>query len=179
MSTKIEWVKNPDGLQGVTWNPVPDFPGYFASKEGLVKSTLREKCKILKPIISHDGHHYVFLYKSGKQHKVWIHRAILSSFVGPCPPRYESRHLNGNPSDNKLSNLSWGTKLENMKDKQIHGTQPRGENHGSAKLTESDVMEIKEKIGSVTIRELGRQYGVSHTAIRRAALGIKWRHLNG
>ncbi len=179
MSTRIEWCRNQDGTPGVTWNPVPDFPGYFASKEGFVKSTKLKKCKILKPIFSKDGHCYVFLYKNGKQHKSWIHRIILSSFVCKCPIGCEGRHLDGNPSNNKVSNLAWGTRLENIKDKQKHGTQSRGEFHGAAKLTEIDVLEIKQKIGHITIRELGRQYGVSHTAIRRAALGIKWSYLNG
>jgi hypothetical protein len=39
------------------------------------------------------------------------------------------------------------------------------------------VREIRELHGTVTLRELGRRYGVSHTAVRRAALGIKWGHI--
>lgn len=32
------------------------------------------------------------------------------------------RHLNGNPYDNRLENLAWGTPSENMLDKVRHGT---------------------------------------------------------
>lgn len=169
--SKIEWTD-------LIWDKIPDFPEYFASVGGHIKSTKQGKCKILKHIISRDGHHYVFLYKNGKQYKTWVHRAILNSFIGLCMAGHEARHLDGNPHNNKLNNLLWGTRLENMKDRKIHGTQQRGEYHASAKLTEKNVVEIKSRISHISTRKLGREYGVSHTTIRRAALGIKWSYLS-
>lgn len=52
-----------------------------------------------------------------------------------------------------------------------------GERAGGAKLTSHEVLEIRRLHGTMSLRELGARYGVSHTAIRRAALGIKWAHL--
>jgi len=76
-----------------------------------------------------------------------------------------------------LDNLKWGTPLENTEDKRRHGTIPRGESAGGAKLTEAQVLEIRRRHGTASLRSLAREFGVSHTAIRRAALGIKWAHL--
>jgi hypothetical protein len=66
-----------------------------------------------------------------------------------------------------------------MQDKRRHGTQTFGERHSPAKLTEAQVLEIKQRVGNETLRALASEYGVSHTAIRRAANGMKWRYLSG
>jgi len=44
------------------------------------------------------------------------------AFRGLPKPGEVCRHLNGNPHDNRLDNLSWGTPSENMLDKARHGT---------------------------------------------------------
>lgn len=54
---------------------------------------------------------------------------------------------------------------------------PVGERSGTHKLTEAEVLEIRKARGTASLRELGAKYGVSHTAIRRAMLGIKWGYL--
>jgi hypothetical protein len=46
----------------------------------------------------------------------------MLAFVGPCPAGLEIRHLNGNATDNHLSNLTYGTKSENELDRVRHGT---------------------------------------------------------
>jgi hypothetical protein len=53
----------------------------------------------------------------------------------------------------------------------------RGERNGTAKLTEIQVREIRRRIGTLSLRQLAKEYGVSHTAIRRAATGAKWGHV--
>lgn len=100
------------------------------------------------------------------------HRYVLAY---NCRPRKLFVH----PADNSLSNLAWGTRLENAADKRRNGRQPEGERSGTAKLRPQDVHEVRRLHGTVSLRALAAQFGVSHTAIRRAALGIKWGHLNG
>ena len=38
----------------------------------------------------------------------------MEAFVGPRPEGNEVLHLNGNPSDNRLENLKYGTRRENI-----------------------------------------------------------------
>ncbi len=58
----------------------------------------------------------------GTKKQVYVHQLVLGAFVGPCPIGMECRHLDGNPSNNFLSNLRWGTHLENMEDMRRHGS---------------------------------------------------------
>lgn len=155
--------------------PIPEFPGYLASRAGQIYS-LKSK-KVLSLIEADDGHRYVFLYRQGKMTKCWVHRLVLLTFIGPPSVGQEARHLNDLPFDNRLENLAWGTHLENQRDKVLNGYSTRGEKSWSHKLTEADVLEIRRIRPTTTLRALGAQFGVSHTAIRRAFLGIKWGYL--
>lgn len=157
----------------ISWKPIPSAPRYEVNPLGEVRNSRGQP---IKPIAHKDGHTYFFPRRG---ERLYIHRAVLETFVGPCPPEQECRHLDGVASRNVLENLKWGTKVENAQDKIHHGTQPRGERSGTAKLTEVQVLEIRGRVPGETLRSLAKEYGVSHTAIRRAANGIKWAHLKG
>lgn len=162
----------------VEWKAIPGYEKYYASKEGDILSMKKEEPYLMKQQISKDNHHYVYLYDScGNSRKVWVHRAVLSAWVRPPRDGEEGRHLNDNPHENTLRNLSWGTRADNVDDKRKNGGFPIGERSGTHKLTESDVREIRKLYGKQSLRSIAKIYGVSHTCIRRAALGIKWSYL--
>jgi hypothetical protein len=165
--TSIDWADK-------TWNAVPGYEGYYASRDGQIVSLRRRNRHIMKPIVGQDGHLYVFMSVDREEHKMYVHRAVLSAWKGLPTNGQEARHLNDNPKDNDIRNLEWGTRLENMNDKRINGGMSDGEKSGTHKLTREDVLAIRQLHGTKTLRALGQQFGVSHTAIRRAALGIKW-----
>jgi hypothetical protein len=104
-----------------------------------------------------------------------IHLLVLEAFVGPCPPGMEGRHLDGDPMNNKLSNLAWGTPGQNSADRDGHGTTARGERHGKARLTEKDVLAIRASSEQGTV--LAKRYGVGKQAIYSIKDGTNWRHL--
>jgi len=109
------------------------------------------------------------------------------------------------PSNCRLDNLAWGTPQENEADKIRHGTKQagdvhyartrperlaRGDSHGSrtrpqstlrgskhpaAKLTESQVIEIRASSG--TLAAVARRYEVSEHAVRNIKRGVTWRHV--
>lgn len=168
--TRIEW-------GDTTWYTVPDHKDYYASADGRILSIKRGNPHIMKQITSRDGHKYIFMYDNGFMKKVWVHRAVLSAFSGREEKRLECRHLDDDPSNNALGNLSWGDRYQNVADKRRNGGLPTGEKSGTHKLTEQQVREIRTIHGTKPLRAIAEQYGVSHTCIRRAALGIKWAHL--
>lgn len=169
--TEIAWTER-------TWRPVLHYPGYWVNTEGQLMGPSR---KLLKQMRNERGYLYIFARdETGIRHKLFAHTAVLLAFQGDRPtPLHQTRHLDGTTTNNRLANLAWGTPLENSNDKHIHGTIPCGEKAGSAKLTEADVREIRVRLGTKSLRALGAEFGVSHTAIRRAALGIKWGYLHG
>jgi hypothetical protein len=50
-----------------------------------------------------------------------VHKLVLEAFTGePRPEGMVCCHINGNPSDNRLENLRWGTRHENAADTRRH-----------------------------------------------------------
>lgn len=125
----------------------------------------------MKPSPDPDtGYIRVNLRDNGRRKNALVHRLVLEAFVGPSPTEeHESRHLDGNASNNRLSNLRWGTSAENEADKKRHGTSPVGENHPHAKLTDQQVKEIRDmyKSGNYTQAEIASQYPVQRPQICR------------
>ena len=101
-------------LERELWAKVVGFPSYEISNKGRLKSTYR---KIMKPSKDRDG----YLHTSLKKKNVFIHRLVLEAFVSPCPKGMICRHLDGNPTNNNVSNLKWGTYKENHEDRVKHG----------------------------------------------------------
>jgi NUMOD4 motif/HNH endonuclease len=172
-----------------TWRPVVGYEGYYeVSDLGRVKSlarvvTMKNGCnrpvkeRILKP---DKSGHYPRVYLEGRGRE--IHRLVAEAFLGPCPSGQECRHhLDGIPSDPRLRNdkgeirLEWGTHHQNMQDAIRHGTMPRGETHGTSKLTEEQAQEIINS--PLDGKTLARIYDVSDDlpcAIRRGEI---WTHI--
>lgn len=113
------------------WRPIEGYEGYFVSNTGKVKSTKRRpEGKLLKPNKKKDGGHLrVCLYKDGKVWSVEIQTLVASAFIGPRPYKNVVRHMDGNPENNNLWNLKYGTHEDNFQDSLKHGTAKLGERH--------------------------------------------------
>lgn len=99
------------------WLRLPGYPGYWISTHGRVQSQFR----ILKPWLK-CGYHYVSLSVDGHVTRRPIHRLVLTTFLGDPPPDHEACHNNGDRTDNRLTNLRWGTRSDNSLDAVHHGT---------------------------------------------------------
>jgi hypothetical protein len=53
-----------------------------------------------------------------------VHHLVLEAFVGPRPQDQECLHDDNDGSNNRLTNIKWGTKKENRADQHRHGTRP-------------------------------------------------------
>jgi hypothetical protein len=114
------------------WLPLPGWEGrYEASSEGQVRSVSRISPqgrrvggKILSQTLRGFGYQHVSLHNNatGERSFMTVHKAVMLAFVGPRPEGQEIRHIDGNPLNNKLSNLTFGTRSENILDAVRHGT---------------------------------------------------------
>lgn len=118
------------------WLPIHGYEGYYeVSDKGRVRSVdrtiwgekagtryqrvYRGRDLVLKT--NKDGYSVVCMSKENKRRYFRVHRLVLETFVGPCPEGMEVCHNNGNPADNRLTNLRYGTKSENAQDIIRHG----------------------------------------------------------
>jgi hypothetical protein len=163
----------------VVCRDIPSFPGYRARSDGSIWSCrLTGKWRALKPSkCSRFGHLVVYLCRNGKPVSRLVHRLVLEAFVGPCPPGMQCRHLDGNPTNNALENLCWGTPKEDRANQRRHGTVPEGESHPLAKLTEDQVAAIRFLSDSGwTAKILSDHFLVDGTTIYRIQKGRTWKH---
>ncbi len=155
------------------------YPDYLISSEGIVLSGKRADWHPRVPVIMKSGHFRVGLLHDGKTAKFLVHRLMLLAFVGPCPEGMECCHADGNPSNNRLENLRWGTREDNKKDSKRHGTLPIGEKVGISRLTEHNVRKIRFlfETGKYKKTELGIMFGVNYMTIHAVLIGITWKHV--
>jgi hypothetical protein len=115
------------------WLPVAGYGGaYEVSDLGRVRSNGRLVSRsngtsywlpgrILKSPAGSSGYSTVDLYIGGANKIMHVHRMVLEAFVGPCPEGMQALHDNDVKSDNRLSNLAWGTPSQNGYDRYRNG----------------------------------------------------------
>lgn len=160
------------------WKNIMGFPEYEINIIGQVWSW--KGFKFLKTSTTH-GYHHVCLCKNNKKYTKRIHILVLDNFRGKKPNDFEARHLDGNKDNNKLSNLKWGTKKENGKDKIKHGTSKvnEGVKHGQHKLDEDDIRMICILYGSGlhTQRYLSSVFKINQSIISKIVNKKVWKHV--
>lgn len=163
------------------WRDILGYEGeYQVSSEGRVKSLKRKVMsrnwytrqpflrtvpeRILKPgRYCKAGHQSVVLRRGSNG--IPVHQLVMKAFVGEPPEGTEVLHINGNPQDNRLSNLRYGTRTDNILDVYRQGKSWR-------KLSIEDVYDIRFRlICGFTGKEIADKYKVSPTTISRIKVG--------
>lgn len=154
---------------------------YKVTEDGRIISTPRPSAKggELRQCVASHGYLVVNLCKNGKASRRYVHDVVAEAYIGKKPCGYQVRHINGDRSDCRASNLSYGTQSDNEKDKAVHGTGNQGGRHGMSKLSDSKVEAIKRELraGYAGV-DIAKRYGVSDSTISKILNGIGWRHIN-
>ena len=153
------------------WKDIPKYIGlYQVSNYGKIKNY--KTGKLRKPSrASRYGHLHIVLFKNKIKKYFLVHRLVLEAFVCPCPKGMECRHLDGNPYNNRLDNLIWGTHKENVQDSIKHKTNYISmydkENYISAKVNKNKILEIRRLIekGDLTQRQIGSMFKLDQSTI--------------
>lgn len=170
------------------WLSVVGFEGlYEVSDYGRVRSLDRPvrngypgttrvvRGKMMKPTVAlRGGYHYIGLAQFGKIRTLKVHRLVLEAFVGPGHGLH-GRHLDGNPKNNALSNLAWGTHQQNGQDMVRHGRSQRGEKSPLARMTEEKVRQSRRMYASgISQESIADTFGVAQGTISAALRGVSW-----
>ena len=165
--------------------PIPGFLGYAADTEGNIWTSFilgangkTGEWRKLKPA-NKVPYPFVGLRQNGKTLNMYVHTLVLKTFAGEKPERMECRHLNGNKHDNRWpENICWGTKMENVNYRRIHGTSGLGEKNPDARLTEEKVRVIKWAFHyGASKKYLAHAFNVSRKTIQRTVEGTNWKHV--
>jgi hypothetical protein len=139
-------------------------PGLLAQSKYVSKTgrTLRTFCTLMKA--------------DGTRNTMPTHRAVMLAFVGERPDGMVICHNDGDPTNNRLTNLRYDTHKGNEADKLAHGTHKRGEKNVKAKLTQEQAQNIKDlktvKRGELT--KLAKEYNVSLVTVSAVRHGRQW-----
>lgn len=170
------------------WRDIAGYPGYEVSDRGGARSWKGmgpsgggglDSPRPLTPRKHTKGYLRINArHELGKIRDVYIHRAVLTAFVGECPDGYEADHINCDRTDNRLANLQWVPVVRNRKLVKERGRQVYGSAHGLTKFDEKDVPVIRQRLANGESQSLvAKSYGVSQTAISRLARGETWKEV--
>lgn len=161
-----------------TWKDIPGYEGlYQASDLGQIKRIYRSDM-ILQQTKTNTGYLSVGLNANGKQKTCLVHRLVTATFHGWEPDK-DVNHINGVKTDNRIENLQWCTRSENIRHAFGMGLS---KNHlwmmgkvGAANKRAKAVIQLSksgEEIGRYScIKEASFTTGIAASGISAAATG--------
>lgn len=155
------------------WSTIKGFPGYSVSSLGRVRSSLGAGAKILAQADHPNGYRQVTLRSAGQSYAKLVHALVLGTFVRCRQDGEEVRHRNGDKADNRIANLSWGTKAENMQDAVRHGSARRT-HRGTLTADVVEDIRVRRRAGAL-LDTLAKDYGLTKQQVSAVARGKLYR----
>lgn len=161
--------------QEVQW---ADYHGYMVSNTGLIKGLDGKVMKVNPRVTLHDRA-ALDLIVNGTRSRKSVGDIILTSFVSNRPAGYEVCHKDGNPMNNNLLNLYWGTSQQNSDDAKLHGRLLRAtRNRSNRKMTQEKLDELREELSKGYYigfdSDMAKRFNVSRTLIGQIRRGKRW-----
>lgn len=134
------------------------------------------------------GHLCIYLCRNGYRKAMLFSPLILRLFKGePQAAGLECRHIDGNPANNRIENLEWGTRKENAEDMVRHGKSTKGKSFrdrksrqdSASKLDEDKVRGIilERRLGA-TMAALAAKYNISVSAVNDIDKNRTWKDVS-
>ena len=155
---------------------------YIMNRNGVIKNI--KTGYILNPYITKKGRARYTIKHKNKCITCTRARWLAIVFI-PTPDGYnikdlEADHVDGDKTNDNLSNIQWLTPDGNKKKSYtIDGNLFYGELNSSSKLKEKIVRQILSDLSNgYTPKELSKKYGIKSSAIVDIKIGRIWKHLS-
>lgn len=167
------------------WLPVAGWNGkYSISDLGRFKS-VKGKFKVKYPdgyitpgTVDSLGYCVVTLRKPGLKERFRVHTLVGNHFLQkPSDGKtYCINHKNGIKTDNRVTNLEWITKGDNIRHAVATGLHNlKGERHPQSKVTVQQVLEIRRLRGEgLRYKEIAVRFGICPRQAGDIANGVNW-----
>lgn len=161
-------------IEEEVWKDYPLNNGYSISSHGKILSKARHikykgnvtkfrKETLLKPYKDKLGYMFVTIPINGKLHCKRVHRLVAETFIENPENKPCVLHIDNNPSNNTVSNLRWGTQLENIHQAAVENRMKHGKEHSNFKFSNETILEIRNRylIGDISQKSLAKEYNAS------------------
>jgi len=189
LKVQMEWLQTGMSDAEEIWKDIPSHPNRQASSLGRIRmcahQTTRkcrtvvdckrfEKEKLLPFFMAEVGYWRVSFGE--KNH--YVHRLVCEAFNGFPPDGFVVNHRDGNKLNNRPENLEWVTRGENNLHRCRVLGHARGEKHFNAKLTETDVLDIRILCGfGASLSNIAKTYGIGISAAHAIKHKRTWAHV--
>ena len=139
------------------------YQGYFATEEGMIYSIRQGTLKPLSLYTSPRKYQAVSI--EGKT--ALVHRLVASAYLGDVTG-LTVNHIDGNPSNNHVSNLEIVTMQENIRHAFNTGLSKTGEKHGRAKYSDELLLIALRKVKSgLSVKSVATQMGITQSYLNK------------
>ena len=160
------------------WKDIPGYEGlYQASNYGQIRSVdniqhvlwhgkIVEKHKhgrLIKQGKHRGGYKVVWLSKHGTVKAHTVHRLIANTFIQNPNNLPEVNHIDGNKENNKIDNLEWVNRTENL----LHAYKKLNRSNGNEKR----IVCVETGMTYKSIRQAANDYSISSSAIQEVLRG--------
>lgn len=177
------------------WRQIVGFTGYEVSSLGRVRSwrnmrgNKASEPHNLKPSPVIGGYLGVTLSRGEygqtcPRKKFTMHRLVALTFLWRKNDTDEVNHLDGNKTNNAVTNLEWCTSSENKRHAIATGLRTnfptkRGTENGNSRLTDSLVRQIRSaaESGLLNHKQIAKQFNTSPSNVRCILRRATWRHV--
>lgn len=155
---------------------VEGYNNYYITTMGDVYSFMKKTPLKMTNKTDRLGYKHLSLSRNGKSNYISVHREVAKAFIPNPQKLLEVNHKDGDKSNNNVSNLEWCTRAENLRHAYKNNLKTnKGDKAPSRILSSVDIPRIRDLIEEgVTLREIGRMYGVTHHAIHKIKTGKNW-----
>lgn len=136
--------------------------------------------KILVLAIDTDGYRIVHLCLNGIGKNKRVGRLVAIHFIKNTHNLPIVDHKDGNKQNDHVENLEWVSNAENIKRAYILGLAipKKGSSCGASKLTEDQVIDIRERASNGEIHNnIRKDYGISAKQIHNIIHRKNWNHI--